>query len=193
MIAKKMQMSPPVVNQNRIAISPGNLSCPGNWRILRSKLFNIFFMQTGDPAGISDLTSLPTLRFMFTWLALRRATSFWSWRWRRPTMRRARERLSTRHFICCIFSSFFSSTTLLVADLEITRGSTPSTSSSSSSFNVHFLKSITRKGSPSAFAKFTEGFPSAQLQADHLGNNFATFRSHSWGSTISNHTRHFVC
>ena len=29
-----MQMSPPVVNQNRIAISPGNLSCPGNWRIL---------------------------------------------------------------------------------------------------------------------------------------------------------------
>ena len=37
---KKIQMYQPVVNQNGIAVSSGNLSCPGNWRILRSKLFN---------------------------------------------------------------------------------------------------------------------------------------------------------
>ena len=40
-----MQMSPPVVYQNRIAISPGNLSCPGNWRILWSKLFSNFLWK----------------------------------------------------------------------------------------------------------------------------------------------------
>ena len=51
MIAK-MQMYQPVVNQNGIAVSSGNLSCPGNWRILDSKWLVLFcLVQHLDSGG----------------------------------------------------------------------------------------------------------------------------------------------
>ena len=44
------------------------------------------------------------LVFCVTWLALSWETSVLSWRWKMARTRRARQRLKTRHFMCCIFN-----------------------------------------------------------------------------------------